>query len=63
MKPFNPRELVARVKAVLRRSRAGVRGGQVVEVGGVRIDPARREVWVESEPGQGARFTVSLPLS
>ncbi len=40
-KPFSPRELVARVQAVLRRarpSRASVRIGQV------EIDPARREV-------------------
>lgn len=49
VKPFNPRELVARIKAVLRRSRAGVRTGQVHEIEGIRIDPASREVWVKGK--------------
>ena len=49
VKPFNPRELVARIKAVLRRSRAGVRAGQVHEIGDMRIDPAKREVWVKGK--------------
>jgi two-component system alkaline phosphatase synthesis response regulator PhoP/two-component system response regulator ResD len=43
-KPFNPRELVARVKAVLRRSQGRVETEAVLEVGDVRLDPARREV-------------------
>jgi DNA-binding response OmpR family regulator len=50
-KPFSPRELTARVKAVLRRS---ARGGSldagsatgVLELGGVRVDPLAREVHV-----------------
>jgi two-component system alkaline phosphatase synthesis response regulator PhoP/two-component system response regulator ResD len=45
-KPFNPRELVARVKAVLRRSQGAVEPETVLEVGDVRLDPARREVTV-----------------
>ena len=50
-KPFNPRELVARVKAVLRRSQ-GAAGPQesVLEVGDVRLDPLRREVSVAGKP-------------
>jgi DNA-binding response OmpR family regulator len=45
-KPFNPRELAARVKAVLRRT-AGLGATQrVLEVGDVRIDPDRHEVTV-----------------
>ena len=43
-KPFNPRELVARVKAVLRRTQAPPDQDVTIEVGNVRIDPARREV-------------------
>lgn len=43
-KPFNPRELVARVRAVLRRYQKSVRAGQPVTVGNLTIDPARREV-------------------
>jgi DNA-binding response OmpR family regulator len=45
-KPFNPRELVARVKAVLRRSVPVDRIPEPVVVGNLRIDPARREVTV-----------------
>src|SRR3954454_10590589 len=45
-KPFNPRELVARVKAVLRRSQGSVQPESVLEVADVRLDPARREVSV-----------------
>jgi DNA-binding response OmpR family regulator len=43
-KPFNPRELVARVKAILRRYAAGQRPGKLIEAGNLQIDLARREV-------------------
>ncbi len=43
-KPFSPRELVARVKAVLRRSANNGGDERVYVVGGVTIDPARRKV-------------------
>jgi DNA-binding response OmpR family regulator len=46
-KPFSPRELVARVKTVLRRS-TGVIDERLLVVGGVILDPARRRVTVES---------------
>src|SRR5919108_3662701 len=49
-KPFNPRELVARVKAVLRRTERGTEPTRVVGVGDLRIDPARHEVTVGSKP-------------
>jgi two-component system alkaline phosphatase synthesis response regulator PhoP/two-component system response regulator ResD len=49
-KPFNPRELVARVKAVLRRSQGALSPDTVLEVGDVRLDPARREVMVGGRP-------------
>jgi DNA-binding response OmpR family regulator len=49
-KPFNPRELVARVKAVLRRTQNAVAPDAVLEVGDVRLDPARREVSVAGKP-------------
>jgi DNA-binding response OmpR family regulator len=42
-KPFSPRELVARVKAVLRRSSPPA-SAQPIEFGELAIDPARREV-------------------
>ncbi len=45
-KPFNPRELVARIKAILRRSERASAPAQAIRVGDVHIDPARREVRV-----------------
>ena len=45
-KPFNPRALVARVKAILRRTDGTVRLGRPIEVGSLRLDPRRREVTV-----------------
>jgi DNA-binding response OmpR family regulator len=48
-KPFNPRELLARIRSVLRRSApAGPEDGAPALVGaGIRVDPARREVTVD----------------
>ena len=45
-KPFNPRALVARVKAILRRTDATAKGGRPIQVGDLRIDPRRREASV-----------------
>ena len=42
-KPFNPRELVARVKAILRRTDPTVRGSRPMEVGDLKVDPRRHE--------------------
>lgn len=50
VKPFNPRELVARVKAILRRAEAGVKPTQAMSLADLRIDPARREVHVKGKP-------------
>ncbi|MFC4854839.1 response regulator transcription factor [Actinophytocola glycyrrhizae] len=41
-KPFSPRELVARVRTVLRR---GPTAAEVLAVGGTRVDLTRRRVW------------------
>jgi DNA-binding response OmpR family regulator len=50
-KPFNPRELVARVKAILRRVDRGDRNqSKPVRAGDVVVDPARREVTVADQP-------------
>ena len=45
-KPFNPRALVARVKAILRRTDATLRGDRPILVGTLRIDPRRRDAIV-----------------
>jgi DNA-binding response OmpR family regulator len=42
-KPFNPRELVARVKAILRRERKALADERPLSLGDLTIDPARRE--------------------
>jgi DNA-binding response OmpR family regulator len=49
VKPFSPRELVARVRTVLRRAGAKVPGGQS-EFDGLVIDAARRVITVEGRP-------------
>lgn len=43
-KPFSPRELVARVKAILRRVEPGPQGAGPITAGGVTLWPERREV-------------------
>ena len=49
-KPFNPRELVARVKAILRRSERAAAPTKTFHIGDLTIDPARREVLVAAQP-------------
>jgi len=46
VKPFSPRELVARVKAVLRRQERVAGKREVVEIGSVRLDTRTQEVTV-----------------
>lgn len=48
-KPFNPRELVARLKAVLRRQDSKAPGGRL-SVNGVLLDPGTREVSCDANP-------------
>ncbi len=50
-KPFEPEELIARIRAVLRRSGRPVAGGtEALDVNGVRLKPGTREVWCEGAP-------------
>lgn len=49
-KPFNPRELVARVKAILRRYQTGQKPTDVVEAGRLRVDLSRHEVDIDGQP-------------
>ena len=48
-KPFSPRELVARVKAVLRRTSPPARGAERIEMGDLTVDAARREARKDGE--------------
>lgn len=60
-KPFSPRQLVARVHAVLRRSRAGQRAAPPVQrVGDLVLDTSRREIRLirGAEPGEPVSLTA-----
>jgi DNA-binding response OmpR family regulator len=50
VKPFSPKELVARVRAVLRRTDATQSGGQVIRVGDVEVDVVRMRVSAAGRP-------------
>jgi DNA-binding response OmpR family regulator len=51
VKPFSPKELVARVRAVLRRARSAAgSGAAVLRAGGLTLDPSRHLVTVEERP-------------
>ena len=50
VKPFSVLELVARVKAVLRRARPKEEGGRSIAIDGVVIDNRKRTVLVNGEP-------------
>ncbi|MEE8413380.1 MAG: response regulator transcription factor [Dehalococcoidales bacterium] len=49
-KPFNPRELVARVRAILRRYQISLKPGDIIEIGRLRIDLPRQEVKIGNQP-------------
>ena len=58
-KPFSPRELVARVRAMLRRPRVGA-ATRVLRFGHVEIDAAAREVTIDGEPVSLTRLEFDL---
>src|SRR4051812_22141771 len=49
-KPFSPRELVARVKAVLRRAGPDEQPSKAIRRGDLVVDPERRSVTYRGEP-------------
>ena len=49
-KPFNPREVVARVRAVLRRTAGGLQPATILTVGPVRLDAAQHVVSAGGDP-------------
>ena len=62
-KPFNPRELVARVRAILRRAGRAARADAPVHAGDVTVDPARREVTIAGRPVDLRRKEFELLLA
>lgn len=50
-KPFGPEELLARIRAVLRRTkRAEFIAAHKISAGGVELNPQTREAWYQGEP-------------
>jgi two-component system response regulator CpxR len=49
-KPFGTAELLARVRAVLRRAGVAPNEPEILEVGGVKLIPSAREVLTDGEP-------------
>jgi two-component system alkaline phosphatase synthesis response regulator PhoP len=50
-KPFNPREVVARVRAVLRRAGASAAAAsRILQIGPLRLDPDRHALTLSGEP-------------
>src|SRR5206468_5827471 len=49
MKPFSPRELVLRVKSILRRV-GNDSGGEALRIGKIELFPQRRQVFVSNRP-------------
>lgn len=49
-KPFSPREIVARVKAISRRGQRSTEPATVVEFGSIQVDMTRQEVRVNETP-------------
>lgn len=49
-KPFSPREVVLRIKAILRRSASEGEDGELYRAGAITIDPARHHVEVAGKP-------------
>jgi len=61
VKPFGMRELVARVRALLRRSaKPAVPQGEVLRAGRVQMEVAKREVRVTSPEGEEREVNLSL---
>ncbi len=51
-KPFSPRELVLRVKSILRKRESDSESGKVIQFGDLRIDIERHQVWVRKKSVQ-----------
>ena len=48
-KPFSPKEVVTRVKTVLRRTRPG-KSAKILQIGNVRVNSKAYEVYIEDKP-------------
>ena len=64
-KPFNPRELLARLRAVMRRRGGGEAAGGQLRFGRLSIDPASRQVRLDGRACEltGYQFDLLLALA
>jgi two-component system response regulator RegX3 len=61
VKPFSAREVIARIRAVLRRSSTPAGAGDgPIEIGGVRLDPSKRLATLNGAPVELARKEFDL---
>jgi len=58
-KPYSPRELVARVRTLLRRAPRGPKE-EIRQIGRLRIDPAEHRVWLDGEPVECTRGEFAI---
>jgi two-component system phosphate regulon response regulator PhoB len=49
-KPFSPRELVLRVRSILKRASAPQEASDIIRLGDIQVDRARYEVMVKNKP-------------
>jgi DNA-binding response OmpR family regulator len=61
-KPFEPRELLARLKAVLRRSKGGADLAEVMRFGRLEIDLGARQARLDGEPRALTSYQFELLL-
>lgn len=59
-KPFEPRELVARILSILKRTQPAIRPAAVYTFGDLRVDTQRRQVTLSSEPLDLSSMEYSL---
>jgi two-component system, OmpR family, response regulator CpxR len=59
-KPFNPRELTARIRAILRRIESHANPAGRIEVNGVQLDPGTREVVCDGAPVEVTTFEFDI---
>jgi len=62
-KPFEPRELLARLRAILRRRSSGPQGGDVLRYGRLEIDRAARAVRVDGRAVELTAYQYALLLT
>jgi DNA-binding response OmpR family regulator len=61
-KPFSPRELLARLRAVLRRAAPDAVAGKLTAAG-ITVDPGAREAWVDGTPVELTGLEIDILIA